>query len=83
MISVKDNMVSLSNLGVTFNAITNLDDAIAHYSEDKPGPAYLYFKNCPVPEGFQIERGIILVALHRQRHVLIDYLASIGIAWDF
>lgn len=83
MISVKDNMVSLSNLGVTFNAITNLDDVIAHYSEDKPGPAYLYFKNYPVPDGFQIERRIILVALHQQRHVLIDYLASIGIAWDF
>ena len=83
MISVKDNKTALHNLGVTFEAIQQLDILIKDYSHDLPGPAYVTFNH--VASGnieAQIDRKIILVALSEQRHKLIDYLASLGIEWD-
>jgi hypothetical protein len=81
MISAKEHRVGLSNLGVTFDAIRNLDRAIAYYSIDKPGPAYIAFEHSTI-EKAQIERSIMVACLKAQRQRLIDYLNGIGIQWD-
>ena len=92
MISAKEKIVALKNLGHTFEAIENLDKAIAHYSAGKIanclpklGPAYVkfdYVENLPKGYNFQIERPFILEALYKQRDALIAYLATLGFDWD-
>jgi len=82
MIKFSENRDSLLNLSVTVNSIEQLDELIAYYSEDKPGPAYL--KACYLGGGieFQLDRKFMLEALESQRRKLINYLAGIGIDYE-
>ena len=80
-ISVKEHCIGLANLGVTFDAIRNLNRAITYYSSDKVGPAYISFEYS-ILENAQIERSIMVTALKAQRERLIDYLRGIGLDWD-
>lgn len=80
-ISIKEHGIGLANLGVTFDAIRNLNAAIRLYSIDKPGPAYIKFENT-ILENAQIERSIMVECLKAQRQRLIDYLISMGLDWD-
>jgi hypothetical protein len=80
-ISIKEHGIELANLGVTFDAIRNLNAAIRLYSIDKPGPAYIKFENTLL-DNAQIERSIMVTALKAQRERLIEYLRGIGLDWD-
>jgi EAL domain-containing protein (putative c-di-GMP-specific phosphodiesterase class I) len=82
MISVKENHTALFNLPVTIQAIKDLDVLIAHFSEDKVGPAYVSFKYVSSVDSTQIDRNIMLTALKAQRQRLVEYLATLGIEWD-
>lgn len=80
MISLKDNKTALINLSVTIEAIEKFDILIEHYSEDKPGPAYIQMKHVPHTNvDVQIDRQLMVVALVAQRQKLIDYMATLGI----
>ena len=83
MISLKENKNALLNLGATIGAIEQFDALITHYSEDKPGPAYIQFNHgantLSGSANVQINREIILVALKAQRQKLVDYMATLGI----
>jgi hypothetical protein len=80
-ISVKEHCVELASIGVTFDAIRNLNEAIREYSRPVVGPAYIKFEHT-VLENAQIERSIMVTALAAQRQRLIDYLTGIGLDWD-
>ena len=81
MIKLSENRVALINLGVTINAIDELDTLIKFYSVDKPGPAYCTCTNVDGPGEVkvQIDRKIMVPALQAQRQKLVDYLAGLGI----
>ena len=81
-ISLKQNRIALHNLGVTFDAITNLNKAIKYYSEDKAGPAYISFEYASELRKAQIDRAILVTALTAQRDKLVSYLRDLGIEWD-
>lgn len=79
MIKLTDNRVALMNLGATIKALDDLDELIRHYSDPKPGPAYVSFEHLDRPMSVQIDRSIMLVALNAKRDKLVEYMASLGI----
>lgn len=81
MISVKQNKIALLNLRATFDAIENIDKAIAKYSDGSTGPAYIAFEYANL-ENLQIDRELMVTALVGQREKLVSYLRSLGIEWD-
>lgn len=80
-ISVKEKGFELASIGVTFDAIKNLNKAIREYSRPVVGPAYIKFEYTSL-ENAQIERSLMVETLMAQRQRLIDYLTSIGLDWD-
>ena len=83
-LKLSEYRVSLTNLGVTFDALDKFDELIKFYSVDKPGPAYLKVDHGPIRAdgGIQIDRDIMVVALKQQRDRLVEYLAKLGIEVD-
>jgi hypothetical protein len=80
MIKLNQKRTELLNLGVTIEALEQLNDLISHYCEANPGPAYVRFEH--VYHGgaaVQFDRDIMLTTLQDQRRKLIDYLATLGI----
>lgn len=79
MIKLSKNRNALINLGVTVDALEEIDKLIARYSEDKTGPAYCSFEYIGPVNKVQFDRQIIITALKAQRQKLVDYLAGLGI----
>lgn len=79
MISLSEKRVSLVNLGHTLEALDKLEGLIKHFSENKPGPAYLTVRFASDNPEIQIDRAVFLVALKAQREKLVEYLATLGI----
>jgi hypothetical protein len=80
MIKLQEHRVPLLNLGVTIEALEQLNYLIEYFSESKPGPVYVRFRHFADSEpAVQINRDIMVQALQDQRRVLIDYLATLGI----
>ena len=81
MISLKENRTALINLNVTIEALDELDQLIAYYRVDKPGPAYCTFEHVDGPGAVkvQVDRKIIVPALEAQRATLVAYLKKLGI----
>lgn len=85
-LKLSEHRTSLTNLGVTFDALDKLNELIKFYSMDTPGPAYLKIEHGPTSiqrdSHIQIDRNIMVVALKEQRDRLIAYLAKLGIEVD-
>lgn len=80
MISLEEHRGKLINLPTTIAALDAIDELIAHYSDIGPGVAYCTFNTGPRGDvSMQFSRPIILTALHAQRTVLVEYLATLGI----
>lgn len=79
MISLKTHKTSLVNLHVTIKALETLDELIACYNEDKPGPAYVTFTISGMNTDVQLQRPLAVGVLNQQRQSLVDYLATLGI----
>ena len=79
MISLSKNRTSLANLGRTINALEKIEDLIEYYSQSGRGPAYLQIRYAMGEPEIQMDRSIIVDALHAQREKLLDYFAALGI----
>lgn len=79
MISLSKNRTSLANLGTTINALEKIEDLITFYSQSSPGPAYLQIRHAMGEPEIQMDRSIMVDALHAQREKLLDYFATLGI----
>lgn len=80
MIKLEDHRVALINLKYTIDALETIDILIDEYSIDKPGPAYVEFKNLfGAPVSTQFDRTIMVEALKSQRQKLVGYLETLGI----
>lgn len=80
MIKLSENKTALMNLTGTIEAVGTLDYLIKWYKQIKVGPAYckldyVSINHCNV----QLDRNIMVEALTKQRQVLVDYLATLGI----
>ena len=80
MIKLSENKTALMNLTGTIEAIETLDYLIKEYKQLKVGPAYCQLDYMPVRRSnVQLDRNIMVEALTKQRQVLVDYLATLGI----
>lgn len=80
MIKLSENKTALMNLTGTIEAIETLDYLIKEYKQLKVGPAYCKLDYVPVSRSnVQLDRNIMVEALTKQRQVLVDYLATLGI----
>lgn len=82
-LKLSEHRTALTNLGVTFNALDKINELIKFYSVDKPGPTYVMFDHVnhiiSPTDYVQIHRDIMVDALNKQRDILIEYLAKLGI----
>ncbi len=80
MIKLSENKGALKNLDTTIAALETLDYLIKKYKEGKVGPAYCEFDYVDTDHSsVQFDRSIMVEALTKQRQVLVDYLATLGI----
>ena len=81
MIKLSENKTALKNLDRTIAALETLDYLINKYKEEgKIGPAYCKFDYVDTDRSnVQIDRPIMVETLTKQRKVLVDYLATLGI----
>lgn len=80
MIKLSENKVALKGLDTTIAALETLDYLIKEYKQAKLGPAYCKFDYVATDHSnVQIDRPFMVEALTKQRQVLVDYLATLGI----
>lgn len=80
MIKLSENKVALKGLNTTISALETLDYLIKEYKQAKLGPAYCKFDYVATDHSsVQFDRSIMVEALTKQRQVLVDYLANLGI----
>ena len=79
MIKLSENCTALMNLHVTIDALYEIDELIAFFSQDLPGAAHLKIRGRAMEPEIQINRGIFLRALKAQRSHLVEYLATLGV----
>lgn len=83
MIKLSENKTSLCGLPITISALERIDKLIESYDDGKVGPAYgpryVKFDYVAISDNVQIDRKIMVEALKKQRQVLVDYLATLGI----
>lgn len=79
MIALSKHRGALANLGRPLEALQTLDDLIAYYTVDKPGPAYLKVKYACGEPDIQIDRQFMIEVLKNQRAKFVEYLATLGI----
>lgn len=80
MIKLSENKTALKNLDTTIAALETLDYLIKEYKQAKVGPVCCNFEYVSeYHDSVQFDRPIMVEALTKQRQVLVDYLASLGI----
>lgn len=82
--TVKMNTKILKSVMITMGAIEDIDKAILYYSEDKPGPAYVFFEHTPfIDPNFQFDRDVMISALTEQKRRYVENLkARYGVEYD-
>lgn len=84
-LTVKLNLERIKTIQTTMEAIERHDRLIDHYSENKPGPAYLIAKvnNSSNHSEIQFDRDVMLTALKEQRQRYVDSIEQrFGIKYD-